>query len=453
MKSTKLKFAIITAAIFAMAFPVFSQGNKGKKDPTKLLLNYTFNEVTEGYTDSEPGGAQFLRLVKDKVLDPTFTDRPADLYYGAPGSDSPYGIGNNKMGFALPITETQDMVDPSDKGVFLPGAVNNDGQSGFAGIVVYKPGNLQKERTYVTIPFVDKDNKEKKMIKGKTYCVEMAISLAEASAYATNNIGMLFSKSIYDLNRMDALGVINKEDSLMVLNYRNKIYNNYSSWDKVCSVYRAKGGENGVVIGNFYTNPNTKFELQKKIVKMEGDAKAVPMLKMAYYYIDNVRIKEVENKTECHCYKADTAETNYEYSTALFSKVSTVKKDAPLVDQIAAQTIYFGFGKTILTDAGKTSLDAIIAVLKENPSKTITITGHSDEEEDRMSAEIEELMEMDKKRVELIEKLIIKAGISADRLTIKNNSSKEQNSKESDSDDDIDLKWAKNRRIEFSLNK
>lgn len=296
------------------------------------------------------------------------------------------------------------------------------------------------------------------MTPGKFYCVEMSISLAEASKYATNNIGMMFVKNFVEYEKIEMAtgGQLNFEEGRLMMNYKNRVYNSYSDWDKVCGMYKAKGDETGVVIGNFMFNDKTTAMVQKKITKLESGAEGVAILPMAYYYIDNIRIKEVANKTECHCFKADTAAASYEFSAVVMTIEPVISDKMTIAEKIGAQTIYYGFGKSNLSATGRSSIDYVIEQMKANPNVKVTVLTHNDEEEDRASEEYEDLKadleNMDEKRGELIKALMLKAGISEGRFTIDAKGASMPNTKEGSSDEDAsdkELQWARNRRVEF----
>jgi len=313
-----------------------------------------------------------------------------------------------------------------------------------------------KEKTYITLPFYDNTGKPTKMIAKKTYCIEMSVSLAEASKFAINNLGMLFVKDIDSYQGREP-GRIDKESGRVVLNYRNKIYNSYSGWDKVCNMYTAKGDETGLLIGNFFQDDSTKQELMKKITeaKKEFGAEDIPdQLNFAYYYIDNVRIKEAK-RGECNCIKGDTTAADYEFSKTVFSKEPSITDKMTPEEKFAANTIYYSFGKYSLSPTAVNSRDYIIDMLLKNPKWTVELVGHNDVEEQRAAEEIEDLTEelsdMDQKRVDKIKYDLIQKGIDETRISVTVKGANEVNQDEFDESDDTELQWAKNRRVEFIL--
>lgn len=299
----------------------------------------------------------------------------------------------------------------------------------------------------------------------------MSISLAEASKYATNNIGIMFVKepSQYqvELAEGEESGPINVEADRIMYNYKNKVYDSYSGWDKVCGVYVAKGDEQGLVIGNFLINDKTLAVQQKKIAtgKQERDASTgelsqIPaVLPMAYYFIDNIRIKEVDEKELCNCVKADTSASAVEYSKVVITKEPVVSDKMTDSAKVAAQVIYYAFGDKKANEVGKACIEYVAEYLKANPSKKLIIHAHNDELEDSLATAYEELREelenLDEKRGDYIKtRLMEKYGISEDRIIIiAENASKPNEAEMTEDDDpnDRELKLAYNRRVEFRV--
>jgi len=177
-------------------------------------------------------------------------------------------------------------------------------------------------------------------------------------------------------------------------------------------------------------------------------------LNFAYYYIDNVRIKEAK-RGECNCIKGDTTAADYEFSKTNFSKEPTVTDKMTPEEKFAANTIYYSFGKYSLSPTAVNSRDFIIEMLLKNPKWTVELVGHNDVEEERAAAEIEDLTEelsdMDQKRVDKLKYDLIQKGIDETRIRVTVKDAKEVNQDEFDESDDTELQWAKNRRVEFIL--
>ena len=423
-----------------------------KGDKTVVFMNYTFDKPAKNSEIEDEGVSEEHWIDRLENCPATIVDKGADLFWGRKGD---FKEGDNQYGYAKNLLKNNDDLPESDKILFYGKSEPDTMKQGYAGIVAFFKGK-PKEKTYITLPFYDNTGKPMKMIAKKTYCIEMSVSLAEASKFAINNLGMLFVKDIDSYQGREP-GRIDKESGRVVLNYRNKIYNSYSGWDKVCNMYTAKGDETGLLIGNFFQDDSTKQEPMKKITdaKKEFGSEDIPdQLNFAYYYIDNVRIKEAK-RGECNCIKGDTTAADYEFSKTNFSKEPTVTDKMTPEEKFAANTIYYSFGKYSLSPTAVNSRDFIIEMLLKNPKWTVELVGHNDVEEERAAAEIEDLTEelsdMDQKRVDKLKYDLIQKGIDETRISISVKDAKEVNQDEFDESDDTELQWAKNRRVEFIL--
>jgi outer membrane protein OmpA-like peptidoglycan-associated protein len=413
-----------------LGFSLEAQRN-GKGDKTKAFLNFTFEDFIEEGTISEPSQIGLLK----NVYSPTSIG--ADLFnLNSPGD---FGVGQNLYGMQLPIEAAAERLPEVDKNLFDKNL--KGGGDGFAGIVTYKPGKLSKERSYITIPFmIGKD--KLKMTKGMKYCIEFSVSLGESSKYATNNLQMLFSKDMMDVP-ID--GLVAKESGRTLSNVKNRVYTGFFGWEKVCAMYEAKGDEVCLVIGNFETNEETKVEQQKKPKDSETE-----VLPHAYYFIDNVRIKEVNSKEQCNCYAADTSDIAEVYSTLIYDKTPILTDRMTSAQKIQEQVAYFGFGKKSYTPSGKESFNFIIAEMNANPNMRIEIIGHNDSKEDEVAEQNQELTNMARQRAEAIKAYFVRQGIDETRIVPLSKGATEA-SMEIQSDDDKEVRDAKNRRVMFRV--
>lgn len=115
----------------------------------------------------------------------------------------------------------------------------------YAGIVTYIDG--LEFREYISVQLTNP------LIADTNYYLEMYISLADASVYNTNSVGVYFSKTI-----------INNEASHAPLTFIPQItaegyHFNTDDWVKVTGTYKATGEENYIIIGNFNTDENTSI--------------------------------------------------------------------------------------------------------------------------------------------------------------------------------------------------
>jgi outer membrane protein OmpA-like peptidoglycan-associated protein len=315
------------------------------------------------------------------------------------------------------------------------------------------------------------------MVEGKTYCIEMAITMAEASKYATNNIGFMFVENVdgykVDLPTFESWDEDTQRGSYvfqnnpnLVYNYKNKVYDSYGGWDKVCNTYKPPAGSkiNGLIIGNFSSfDPKfTKIINQTPKKKIEEGATEVALEPMAYYYIDNIRIKEVANRGECNCFKQDTSASSIEFSKVVISKEPIIDEDLSEAENLEAQVIYYGFGEKSLDETGKRCIEMLLKYLKDNPTHSVQIISHNDKLEDSLAKEYDELRDvlenLDLKRAEFIQGFVSERyNINKDRIIPVERNADEPNVSEYDAnqvqinEEEIELRLAYDRRVTFKI--
>jgi outer membrane protein OmpA-like peptidoglycan-associated protein len=278
--------------------------------------------------------------------------------------------------------------------------------------------------------------------KGLTYCVEYSLSLAESSKFACNNLAAYFSKDNPGTGEPGAIYVATDH---VLKGQMNKVHNGFFGWEKVCNTYTAKGDEKYITIGNFDRNETTRFEAVKKPKESEADPIA-----HAYYYIDNVIIRLVDNVSECACYNARPPKIEDAFSTLIYDKAPEITDKMTVDKKIEAHSIYFRQGKASLTENAKENMSFVIEQMNANPAMKIEISGNNDELEVKASKENEDYLDLDRKRVAIAVKYFVAQGIAEDRI-IKTYKGTSSPSAEIVEDDEQDVKDAKCRRVEFRV--
>lgn len=296
----------------------------------------------------------------------------------------------------------------------------------YAGIVAYSYGN-KVPRSYVL-------TKLKEPLKAdQKYCVQFYVSLAEASKFSSNQMAINFNKKEF---ASDGKTPIIDESS--VLHAKNKVINATFGWELVCATYIAKGGEKFLTIGNFTADDATKNERNKKVDNFKGT-----QLVAAYYYIDDVSVKLLEQDEVCDC---GVDEAVNDISTTIYAKAVVLNDKMTPQQKIDAQSTYFAFGKDRLAPQGIDALNLVAAEMKAHQEITITLVGHSDKAEDDLAEKKPIYADMDKKRIATVKEYLVSKGVPAARIMTKTVGNTESNPEITESDDD-DLKMAKNRRV------
>ena len=305
----------------------------------------------------------------------------------------------------------------------------------YAGIYTYSYGK-KKPRSYISAKL---NSSLKKNLK---YCVEFYVSLGECSKYAANNIAANLSNKAYGSN--DKVSIFETNPSVMA--FENKPITARYNWVKICGVYKAKGGEKYITLGNFLTEDRTDYTRMKKDKESEID---VDIEAAAYYYVDNisVRLIDEEKGEKCDC---GYDEELVEYSSTVYEKAVTVNEEMTSAEIIEAHQLFFAFGKTTISVEGEKALDLIAEELKANSEMTLQINGHCNESEDEVGIENDYYAKMDTKRIGEVMKYLIAKGVGEDRMTSAPQGSSAPNEDVTELDDE-DLKMAKNRRITFRV--
>ncbi|MDD2385313.1 MAG: OmpA family protein [Bacteroidales bacterium] len=142
----------------------------------------------------------------------------------------------------------------------------------------------------------------------KLYCVKLFYANSLKSLYAVDAMGITLTKE--KIGTKDAGLIIQRPQ---VINKPGHIMDNQDYWQELCGTYRARGNEQYLTIGNFWDNSITNYQLNNT------DATDTNFI-YAYYYIDDVRVFEIENPFECGClndlsFGSDWMADNYDPET------------------------------------------------------------------------------------------------------------------------------------------
>lgn len=295
-----------------------------------------------------------------------------------------------------------------------------DGEN-YAGIRAFSY-NDKEARNYISAKLRSPLKKEQK------YCVTFYVNNAESSKYASNNIGINFSKKQYNIS--EAKSILTTSGNLM--HKDNPIMNGQFGWDQICGVYNAEGGEKFITIGNFMSNGETQNQRLKKSKTFSGSS-----VVSAYYFVDNVSVVAIDDESECSCQAdAKKPETKFIYEIA---PMATEGVDAAAIVNFTA--VYFGYGDSELSKNGVEHMKNILKVMLDNPRAKIMVTSHVDANE----VKDPEQTGLSEKRAEAVKLYLMSNGISYTRIL----SEDKQNTMPADNADN-DLAKAKNRRVTFT---
>ncbi len=300
----------------------------------------------------------------------------------------------------------------------------------YAGFVGFSYGN-KVPRSYVMVKL------DAPLKKGMSYCVKFYVSLAEASKYASNEIGANFSKKPFATNEKTMI-----KDVAHIKHYNNdqKKINQTFAWEQICGTFVAEGGEKYLTIGNFSPDDQTKSESMKKNKDMK-----IEQIIAAYYYLDDVSVTLMDETQKCNCLVQQDKD---EFTTTIYQKSIIVNDKMTPTQKIQAQQLFFAFGKSSFTTVAEESLNLIAEWLKANPVLKIEVIGHNDAEEDKLAMERPIYENMDEMRVDAVKRFLVEKGIQENRISTVTKNADVPND-EITENDDADLQLAKNRRVVF----
>lgn len=375
-----------------------------------FILTFCFQSISQSPNLVENGS---FEIIKGKIKG-LGSIEATDDWKNVTLSKADIFVKENKLATVLTSGNSYGKEDPKDG-------------DNYAGIVAYSPKD-KVARTYITSPLAQP------MLKGKKYCVSMYISLAEGSKFATNQLGINFNKK--QLKTEDNKTIVDKTS---ILHPQSKVVNATYGWEKVCGTYIAEGGEEFITIGNFTATDKTKTEKALKLKDYKGVQSDV-----AYYYIDDVSVILVDQKTTCDCgINEDRKDTYYHKIVMLEEKMTPIQR-------IEAHTAFFPFGKYELQETNRSTIDAVIKEMKVNPNLIVELFGHLDINEAELAQKKPLFADLANRRIREVMKYMMENGIEEKRLISSPKDEKEPNEEIMD-DDDEDLKLAKNRRVMFKV--
>lgn len=329
------------------------------------------------------------------------TDAKADLFSESVASESPASAPKNAKGFQSALS-----------------GVN------YAGLTWYS--YMDKEpRTYLQAKF-------KKMLKkGQKYCISYYVSLGDLSKYSSDRVGAYVSRIVVNKKGEASLTYEPQVPAL-----QTKVYDDVNGWQGVCGVYEAQGDEQYLIIGNFAA---TDKVTAGKTKRQRGETR--PQQPIAYFYIDDVSVKPIKRLSECSCEQIDKEKSEFIYGRKMTTDPGL--KPAQRVDK---SVVYFKRFEKGIDPSMQAQMDTLASMLKVDPAIKVKLTGHTDVKEvDRVRMR-PDLTDLDKERAEAVKDYLVKAGISADRITVAGNKG---DSPTVEGDDEVST--SQNRRVEVDV--
>lgn len=350
-----------------------------------LIIILNFNAIAQNlvrngsFEDANACPVGLNELVLCDYWLPFGTNHPSPDYFHSCSSPHRMGIPNNSFGHQYA----------------------KDGQA-YAGLIAYLTidqenkenwdlSNNHREfmQTYLTYPLEE----------GKAYYAEFHVSLVEDCDYAIANLGLLLTEETPELTWPKIQFEYFKPQ---VRRDRNSVIDDNKNWVKISGTFVAQGGENVLTIGNFDNDEGTKVK-KNKSAKISNIFRKKFLPKIAYYYIDDVKVVAVDsldNTTEPVPPVVHKDPLNDEY----FGMIS-------VGDKIQLNNIYFEFDKSTLLADSFFELNKLHNLLRENQEMEIMIEGHTD-----IIGSDEYNKTLSQQRAKAVVDYLVKKGISNTRI-------------------------------------
>ncbi len=246
---------------------------------------------------------------------------------------------------------------------------------GYAGMICYlksKSGKSWKLKSNHREFLVT--NLLKPLEKDKEYHLEVSVSLAENCEFAIANFGMLLSKSTPPIDWMPIEMAYFKPQ---VTNDPSMILANKGEWTTISGVYKAKGGESILTIGNFDADKITnlaKNEDGQNIFAQSMQVAKKDRPRISYYFIDDVIVRPLIPEEPVFVADVTTDEPEPEPEPIKSEYFGDIEEG----EKIVLDNIYFEFDQSVLLPTSYTELNELGRFLVQNPSVRIQISGHTD---------------------------------------------------------------------------
>jgi OmpA-OmpF porin, OOP family len=220
---------------------------------------------------------------------------------------------------------------------------------GYAGIYLWMD-RADPYREYVQCRLLEP------LLKDSLYTVEFHYKLSSYSKYAINRIGLLLTTSLVNERHDDTLPLT---PTLSVVQ-DSALTKTTGLWETARMKYKASGGEQYLVIGNFFNNEATKYyEIRFRPISQDMLAHS------AYYYIDAVSVVPEYRMPE-------------NVITPLLPEFSPA--GTALNTTYVLKNIQFELDSYKLTPSSFYELDQVADFLISNPALKIQFFGHTDDQ-------------------------------------------------------------------------
>lgn len=223
----------------------------------------------------------------------------------------------------------------------------------YTGIRIYP-----KYREFIQVKLTEK------LEEGQRYYFEMWVSWGDHSTHYARKLGASFyhKKPAYTSDYY----IFKCPPQIELKQYDGIVQDSASTWTKIAGVYRAKGGEKYLSIGNFSTTPKKDRLAKKNWYAINFGPKE------AYYFIDNVSLQKIVEVKPLDSLVAEEADTLIDFK--IDNYVYEIEKDSSIV----IDNLVFETASDRIMPSSFRDLELVLEYLNENPGQHIQIIGHTD---------------------------------------------------------------------------
>ncbi len=275
--------------------------------------------------------------------------------------------------------------------------------------------------------------------KNKEYVLTMYVSLSDYSPLAIDKIGVCFLNNKVKFEHSEEITELRPT----YIPIEDEVGMDVEEWHEISVHYKAKGGENTLIIGSFAikrlwkTGNTVPPEISSPIYKR--------IQRDAYYYFDDISIHEfIPEKIDTaqgpeNPYFANMKADSVETEVVLPDTISPISSGEVLV----FNKLLFQTGEALLSPVSYPELNIVAAYLKADKKMTIEIYGHTDNAGDENKNK-----ELSYNRAKAVADYLIKKGVKAPNIIYEGfGSSKPIETNETEAG------RKSNRRVEFILKK
>ena len=298
------------------------------------------------------------------VVNPSFEELDGKIKEGgaievATGWKSPTGV---KADLFSPDSKADEFLVPDNK----YGREKAMDGNNYAGLVAFADKG-KSPRSYIS------GELKTELEADKEYCVTFYVSLSDLAKYAINTIGVVLHKDPFKMEGVEENILIQPH----VVRPGDRTVDRTLYWQDICGVYKAKGSEKYITLGNFTNERDVEDDKMKKA----DEFRLQRQIPISYYFVDHISVVPMDESTDCDCVDEGFVDKPKVVRVTQESNVTT----EDMMSQIENTFVQFAEYRAALSEEAKANADKIVEYLKLDSDLKVQINGHCSEKEFRES--------------------------------------------------------------------